>query len=148
MDVLIQLKLHEQVVIGRETGVRIGAHVTRKLSQVPYHTTLPERKVTANVALYMPTLFGLEGVITPEMLLRGPLGIEYAKPTAASAPCEETADKPASETELLSEGVRRRFTLDGKPLAETPFREQYDALIARVGKGGESNGKPSKNGKH
>lgn len=73
LDVLCQLKLHEQVTVGRHEGSRIGCHVTRKLTQVAYQTTLPERRMTANIALYMPTLFGLEGVITPEMLVRGPL---------------------------------------------------------------------------
>lgn len=80
-DAMSLVKLHEFVEFGREPGERIGIHMQRLLKQREYHTTLQERKVTADPSDFLATLWGLVGVITGDMIRRGPVEeVEGEKP--------------------------------------------------------------------
>jgi hypothetical protein len=142
-DTLTLCKLHEQVVIGRTEERRSGIFVQRKLSQVTYQTTLDERKVTADITPYLPVVFGLVGIITPEMLRRGPL---TPAPAPAPAPALPARGKRMTEDEERAELAKRvanRFTHEGKPIDGV-----LSSYLGSIGQGGESSEKVKRNGKH
>lgn len=90
-DALFLTKLHEHVVVGKTHEPKTGAYLQRQLSSTNrYQTTLPERRVTADISEYMPVLFGMVGIITPQQLRDGPIVLEDT-PACAGSPETKTS---------------------------------------------------------
>lgn len=76
LDMLQALKCHQHVKVGRTEEHRIGMYVSPMLSPSKWTTTLDERKVKADISDWLPILWGMVGVITGDIIRRGPIGNE------------------------------------------------------------------------
>jgi hypothetical protein len=130
-DAMSLVKLHEFVEFGREPGERIGIHIQRLLKQREYHTTLQERKLTADVSDFLPTLWGLVGTITGEMIRRGPIELpapNVPPPTIATEKKHGPIARKPEHVEQITAKVRKHM----KGAAEAEIQKAIDSALIQA----------------
>lgn len=140
-DTLETLKHHQHVVVGRTKEKYVGLYVSPILAAQKFQTTLDWKMGEAKIEEFLPTLWKMRGVISAEMILRGPL-LEDKLPLLGDEP-ERKKLLPAAEVELGAAVVGQNFVVAGengpRPL-EGDVAEVYKRLKSRA--------KPEKNGTH